>query len=330
MLENLESLSGVGPAIAKKLEQAGYTTVESLAVTPVRELVSKTNLGENTAKNVVEEARKTLGIDYITAQELLQKRQAMKKCKTGSDRLDMVLGGGIETQAMTELIGEFGTGKSQLCMDLSVRVQLPPEQGGLGGHCLFIDTEGTFSPERVYEIATALGLDPNQYLSKIIVARVYTSDHQLLIMENLAKICSEERIKLVVVDSMISHFRSEYIGRENLSERQQKLNNCLHKLIRMAEVHNMAAVVTNQVQANPQAFFGDPNKPTGGNVMAHACTHRIFLRKSKGNRRIARVIDSPYLPERTAHFLITEKGVEDDANEKVNEEAAGTNSVDND
>jgi DNA repair protein RadA len=319
MLEDLESLPGVGSAIAKKLTQAGYTTVESLAVTPIRELVSKANVGENTAKSIVEEARKALSITFVTAQELWKKRQAMKKCMTGSNKLDSIMGGGIETQAMTEFIGEFSTGKSQLCMNLSVRVQLPQEQGGLGGNSLFIDTEGTFSPERVYQIAIALGLDPNQVLSNIIISRVYTSDHQLLIMDNLAKVCAEEKIKLVVVDSMISHFRSEYIGRENLSERQQKLNSCLHKLIRTAEVYNMAVIVTNQVSANPQAFFGDPNKPAGGNIMAHACTHRVFLRKGKGNSRVARIIDSPYLPERATHFLITEKGIEDDPNEKQDE-----------
>lgn len=316
MIEDLESLPGVGPTIAKKLVQAGYTTVESLVVTPIRELMSKTNLGENTAKNVIEAARKTLSVGFVTAQELWERRRGMKRCRTGSSRLDSILGGGIETQAITEFIGEFGAGKSQLCMNLSVRVQLPEGQGGLGGNCLFIDTEGTFSPERVYEIAKALELDPKQALSNIIVSRVYTSDHQLLIIDNLAKVCNEENINLVVVDSMISHFRSEYIGRENLSERQQKLNNCLHKLIRMSEIYNMAVVVTNQVQANPQAFFGDPNRPAGGNIMAHACTHRVLLRKGRENSRIARVIDSPYLPERPVRFLITEKGIEDDPNVK--------------
>jgi len=323
MIEDLESLPGVGSATAKKLIEAGYVTVESLAVTPLRELMSKTDLGEKTAMGVIEAARKALSIDFLTAQELWERRQTKKRCNTGSKKLDDILGGGIETQAVTELIGEYGTGKSQLCMGLSVRIQLPPEQGGLGGNALFIDTEGTFSPERVYQIANELGLDPKQVLTNIIVSRVYTSDHQSLIINNLASVCAKENVKLVAVDSMISHFRSEYLGRENLSERQQKLNDCLHKLIRLAEIYNMAVVVTNQVQANPQAFFGDPNRPAGGHIMAHACTHRIMLRKGKENSRIARVTDSPYLPsEPTARFKITEKGIEDDKNERDGEEVS--------
>ena len=323
MIEDLESLSGVGDATAKKLIEAGYPTVESLAVTPLRELVEKAKLGEETARKVIESARKAVGINFATAQELWEKRQAKKRCSTGSKKLDEILGGGIESQAITEFIGEYGTGKSQLCMDLSARVQLPPEQGGLGGNALFIDSEGTFSPERVYQMATAMGLDPKQALTNIIVSRVYTSDHQILIIDNLAKVCAEENVKLVAVDSMMSHFRSEYLGRENLSERQQKLNSCLHKLLRLAEIYNMAVVLTNQVQANPQSFYGDPNRPAGGNIMAHACTHRVYLRKGKENSRIARVIDSPYLPEEPVRFKITDKGIEDDTNEKNGEDGIG-------
>jgi len=91
----------------------------------------------------------------------------------------------------------------------------------------------------------------------------------------------------------------------------QKLNQHLHKLVRLAEAYNIAIVVTNQVQANPATFFGDPNKPAGGNVMAHACTHRVILRKGGKGTRLATVIDSPSLPEEKARFKITEKGIED-------------------
>jgi DNA repair protein RadA len=212
---------------------------------------------------------------------------------------------------MTELIGEYATGKTQLCLTLCVTAQLPKDQGGLEGNALFIDTEGTFSSERVYQIASEKGLDPQKVLENIIVSRAYTSDHQRLLIDHLFKVCAEEKVKLVVIDSMIGHFRGEYIGRENLAERQQKLNQCLHKLLRLAEIYNMAVVVTNQVQANPAQFFGDPNKPAGGHVMAHACTHRIYLRKGKGGSRLAKIIDSPYLPESSAYFIITEKGIED-------------------
>jgi DNA repair protein RadA len=189
--------------------------------------------------------------------------------------------------------------------------QLPMEDGGLGGNIAFIDTEGTFMPERVRQLAEARGLDPKETLGRIFLARAYNSDHQRLLIDHLFKFCPENEIKLVVVDSMIGHFKSEYIGRENLSERQQKLNACLHKLVSLTEAYNLPVIVTNQVQANPAQFFGDPNRPAGGHVMAHACTHRVYLRRGSKGTRLAKVIDSPLLPEHTTRFRITEKGIED-------------------
>jgi len=193
-----------------------------------------------------------------------------------------------------------------------VTAQLPLEKGGLDGNVVFIDTEGTFMPERVYQIASAYGLDPAEAAKNIFVARAYNSSHQCLLIDHLFNFCKDKNAKLVIVDSMISHFRGEYFGRENLAERQQKLNKYLHKLIRLAEAYGIAVVITNQVQANPSpGFFGDPNRPAGGNVMAHACTHRIILRKGSKGTRLATVIDSPSLPEERARFKITEKGIED-------------------
>jgi len=194
---------------------------------------------------------------------------------------------------------------------LCVMAQLPLEKGGLNGKVVYIDTEGTFMPERIFEIANALGLDPHETLGNIFLARAYNSSHQCVLTSYLFKFCPENDIKLIIVDSMIGHFRGEYIGRENLSERQQTLNSQLHKLLRLTEAFNLPVIVTNQVQANPAQFFGDPNKPAGGHVMAHACTHRVYLRKGSKGTRIAKVIDSPYLPENSTRFKITEKGIED-------------------
>jgi len=311
MDDELKSLPGVGPATANKLRTAGFTTAEALSVTPPKEIAEKSGIGFNTVLNIVKAAREKLGIEFITAKDLWIKRQDMQRCTTGSKNLDALLGGGIETQAMTEFIGEYGVGKTQICLSLCVRVQLPTEEGGLNGNAVYIDTEGTFIPERVYQIAESLGLDPHKTLGNIFLARAYNSSHQELLTEHLFKFCPENNVKLVVVDSMIGHFRGEYVGRENLSERQQKLNSQLHKLVRLTEAYNLAVVITNQVQANPTAFFGDPNKPAGGNVMAHASTHRVYLRKGGKGTRIATVIDSPYLPEEKTRFRITEKGVED-------------------
>ncbi len=308
---DLKSLPGVGPATANKLSAAGFTTPESICVTPPTEIAEKSGIGFNTVLNIVAATREKLGIDFITAEDLWKKRQHMKRCLVGSENLNRLMGGGFETQAMTELIGEYGVGKTQICLSLCVRVQLPEEQGGLSGKVVYIDTEGTFIPDRVYQIAESLGLDPHETLNNIFLARAYNSSHQELLIQHLFKFVPENNVKLIVVDSMIGHFRGEYVGRENLSERQQKLNAQLHKLLRVTEAYNVAVIITNQVQANPTAFFGDPNRPAGGNVMAHASTHRVYLRKGGKGSRIATVIDSPYLPEEKARFKITEKGVED-------------------
>ena len=305
------SLEGVGPAMAGKFRSAGITTVEAIAVTPPKEMAEKTGIGFNTIIKIAAAARKSVSVDFITAEELWKRRQNMVKCSTGSTNLDKLLGGGIETQAMTEFIGEYGVGKTQICLMLCVMAQLPAEKKGLDGNVVYIDTEGTFIPERVFEIANGLGLDPHETLGKIFLARAYNSSHQGLLISNLFKFCPENNIKLVIVDSMIGHFRGEYVGREHLSERQQKLNSLLHKLLRLTEAFNLPVIVTNQVQANPAQFFGDPNRPAGGHVMAHACTHRVYLRKGSKGTRTARVIDSPYLPESNTRFQITEKGIED-------------------
>ncbi|MHC3129190.1 MAG: DNA repair and recombination protein RadA [Candidatus Bathyarchaeota archaeon] len=308
---DLKNLPGVGPATANKLKASGFTTVEAIAVIPPKEIAKKTGIGFNTVLNIVKASREKLGLDFITAEELWKKRQNMLRCSTGSNNLNELMGGGIETQAMTELIGEYGVGKTQISLTLCVMVQRPVEQGGLNGNAVYVDTEGTFIPERVFQIAESLGLDPHETLGNIFLARAYNSSHQCLLTDHLFKFCPENNVKLVVVDSMIGHFRGEYVGRENLSERQQKLNSQLHKLLRLTEAYNLAVVITNQVQANPTAFFGDPNRPAGGNVMAHASTHRVYLRKGGKGTRLATVIDSPYLPENKTRFKITEKGVED-------------------
>jgi len=308
---DLKEIPGVGSATASKLRNAGFTTVEAIAVTPIRELVEKAGIGNETALKVVREARKLISIDLMTAKEAWERRKNMVRCSTGSEKLDAILGGGIKTQAMTEFAGEYGSGKTQLCKKLSVMAQLPQDQEGLGGRVIFIDTEGTFIPERIHQIASAMELDPEQVLDNIIIARAYNSDHLCLLIDHLFRICPEEKAKLVVVDSIISHFRGEYVGRESLAERQQKLNKYLHKLLRLAEIFNLAVVITNQMQANPAQFFGDPNRPAGGHILAHASTHRVYIRKGKAGSRLAKIIDSPYLPESSARFIITKNGIED-------------------
>jgi DNA repair protein RadA len=310
---NIQDLNGVGPVTANKLREAGYDSIASLAIAPIRELVDKAGLESSVALKISRAARETIQTDFVTAKQLYERRQNLLRLSFASTNLDKLLGGGLETQAITEFVGEFGAGKSQICMKLSVMTQRPISEGGLEGKVLFIDTEGTFAAQRVHQMATAMKLDADKILDGIIYARVYNSDHQILTVDHAFKICQEEKIKLLVVDSILSHFRGEYIGRESLSERQQRLNSHLHKLLRIAQALNLAVVITNQVQANPQAFFGDPTRPAGGNILAHASTHRVMLKKASQGLRVAKIIDSPYLPESETYFQITEKGVEDAA-----------------
>ena len=307
----LEDIPGVGPAIAQKLRSTGFHTVESIAVASSRELAETTGVSEERAKDFSKRAREMLNLRFLTAEELLQRRQNIERLTTGCKSLDDLLGGGVETQGVLELIGQYGVGKTQICHVACILVQLPAENGGLGGSALYIDTEGTFRPERIMQIAQAREISTDNILKNIIVARAFNSDHQILIVEKLDEIIKEKNIKLVIVDSIISHFRAEYLGRESLPARQQRLNQHLHRLLRMAEVFNLPVIVTNQVVASPDAFFGPPTKPAGGHVLAHLSTNRVFLRKGRKFTRIARIIDSPYLPEGECVFKITEKGIED-------------------
>jgi len=230
---------------------------------------------------------------------------------TGCRSLDDMLGGGVETGAVTEFVGEFGTGKTQICHQLSVTVQLPADMGGLEAGAIYIDTEGTFRPERIIQIASYRGIEPKKALKNIIYARAYNSDHQILLIDEVRKIIPEKNIRLLILDSLVGHFRSEYPGREFLAVRQQKLNKHVHQLLEIADIFNIAVVVTNQVLSVPDTFFGNPLRPAGGNIVAHGCTYRVWLRKGKDNRRLARIFVSPSHPEVEVVFQITENGVED-------------------
>jgi len=309
--EQLEDLPGVGPATAQKLRELGFNTVESVATAAIREL-EPAGISEKKAMDVIRAARSTMSLTFMRADELMKIRQTVKRLTTGSKAIDEVLAGGLETQTITEFYGEYGSGKSQLCHQMCVNVQLPTEHGGLNGAALYIDTENTFRTERIIQMAQHMGLNPQEVAKKILFAEAYTSDHQMFLLENADKIIKENNVRLIVVDSLTAHFRSEYLGREMLAERQQKLNKHMHRLIRLARAFNAVAVVTNQVMAKPDVFFGDSVHPVGGHIVAHTSHTRVYLRKSsRGPLRIARLVSSPYLPEGERVFKITENGVED-------------------
>ncbi len=314
--ELLEDLPGIGPATAQKLRELGFHTVESLAMATAREL-EPAGIGEKKAFAVIRTARSSISVSFVRADELLRMRQNVLRLTTGSKPLDILLGGGLETQTITEFYGEYGSGKSQLCHQLCVNVQLPPERGGLNGAALYVDTENTFRTERIVQMAKHLELDPEQVVKNIIYAEAYTSDHQIFLLDNADEVVKENNVKLIIVDSLTSHFRSEYIGREMLAPRQQKLNKHMHKLIRLARAFNAAAVVTNQVMAKPDVFFGNAVYPIGGHIVAHTSHTRIYLRKAAhGPVRIARLVSSPYLPEGEEIFKITGNGIEDVSEEE--------------
>lgn len=310
--ESLEDLPGVGPAIAAKLRSLGFHTVESLATASVRDLIPA-GIGEKQAAKIIEAARESISIEFITSDELLKERSKVKRITTGSKALDELLNGGIETQTITEFYGEYGTGKSQICHQLCVNVQLPEDEGGLDGAAMYIDTEHTFSIERIIQMSRFRGLNPDSVLKRIIYAEALSSDHQILLVEKCDEVIKKHNVKLLVVDSLTAHFRSEYLGREMLVERQQKLARHMFKLFKLARAFNLAVVVTNQVMARPDSFIGPSVEAVGGHIVAHTSHTRIFLRRPSASSpvRIARLVSSPYLPEGERVFKITENGVED-------------------
>jgi DNA repair protein RadA len=309
--ECLEDLPGVGPATSQKLKEMGFHTIESLATATVREL-EPAGISEKKALDIIGLARSSIQLPFIRADELLKQRQFINRLTTGSKIIDDLLGGGLETQTITEFYGEYGSGKSQVCHQLCVNVQLPIERGGLAAGALYVDTENTFRTERLVAMAQHLNLDPQQVARNIIIADAYTSDHQIFLLENADQVIKDNNIRLIIVDSLTAHFRSEYVGRESLAPRQQKLNKHMHKLIRLARAFNAVAVVTNQVMAKPDVFFGDAVHPIGGHIVGHTSHTRVYLRKaSRGPTRIARLVSSPYLPDGECIFRITQNGVEE-------------------
>ncbi len=307
----IEDLPGVGTATADKLSEAGFKTIESIAVAAVGELMDATGMGESICKKLIKAAGDMTEMGFETANQLLEKRASIRKITTGSKTLDELLGGGVETRSISEFYGRFGSGKTQIALQLCVNAQFPIEQGGMGGGALYIDSEGSFRPERVRQMAEAAGLDPEEALNKIFVARAFNSDHQMILAEKAAELIKEHDIKLIVVDSLTSAFRAEYVGRGTLAGRQQKLNRHMHTLSRLADLNNLAIIVTNQVMSNPGLLFGDPTTPIGGHIVGHKSTYRIYLRNSQGEKRIARLVDSPCLPDGETVFKITPKGIDD-------------------
>ena len=345
--DDLEDLPGVGPATAEKLKDNGFDGYQGIAVASPGELSNTADIGESSAADIINAARDAADIGgFESGAQVLERRQQIGKLSWGVDEVDELLGGGVETQSITEVYGEFGAGKSQVTHQLSVTVQLPREHGGLEGSAMFIDSEDTFRPERIGQMVRGLpdeaiegamalhGIVEEEsdadasdedlvddlieaMLDNIHVAKAFNSNHQILLAEQAQELASETQddefpIRLLCVDSLTAHFRAEYVGRGELAERQQKLNKHLHDLMRVGDLHNTAVVVTNQVASNPDSFFGDPTQPIGGNILGHTSTFRMYLRKSKGDKRIVKMVDAPNLPDGEAVMRVEEGGLMDE------------------
>ena len=308
----IEDLPGVGPATAEKLREAGFEELLAVAVMSPSDLADQAELGEAVASKIINAAKKMANIGgFVSGSALLERRREVMKLTSKVISIDELLGGGFETQALVEVYGEFGSGKTQIGHQLAVNCTMPVEQGGFDGAVFYIDTEDTFRPERITQMARGHGLDPEKVLERIHVARAYNTAHQMLLAEEIKRMSKGLKVKMIIVDSLTSHFRAEYIGRGMLANRQQKLNRHLKDLKQLADINNALVLVTNQVHSKPDAMWGDPTKPVGGHVLAHASTFRLYLRKAKGGRRIARLVDSPNLPDGECVYQVTEEGLRD-------------------
>ncbi|XP_022251574.1 DNA repair protein RAD51 homolog A isoform X1 [Limulus polyphemus] len=312
-LKKLEG-NGISAMDIKKLEEKGFHTVESVAFAPKKELLCIKGISEAKADKILAEATKLVPMGFTTATEFHQKRSEIIQITTGSKELDKLLGGGIETGSITEIFGEFRTGKTQICHTLAVTCQLPIDHNGGEGKCLYIDTEGTFRPERLLAVSERYGLSGSDVLDNVAYARAYNTDHQTQLLIQAAAIMSESRYALLVVDSATALYRTDYSGRGELSARQMHLARFLRMLLRLADEYGVAVVITNQVVAQVDGaaiFSSDPKKPIGGNIIAHASTTRLYLRKGRAETRICKIYDSPCLPEAEAMFAINADGIGD-------------------
>lgn len=307
----LKDLPGVGPATAEKLEAVGYGDLMAVAVATPGEIIDATGIGEGAAKKLIAAARSGLEMGFESGEDVLHRREQVIKLTTGVKAFDEILGGGFETGCITECYGQYGSSKTQIAHQLAVNAQLPRDQGGAESVVVYIDTENTFRPERIKQIATDLGLDPMEVLKNIKVAKAYNSDHQMLLAEKTEDLIKKQglNVKLIIVDSLTAHFRAEFVGRGTLAERQQKLNKHMHVLSKIADMHNVCVYVTNQVMAKPDQFFGDPTEAIGGHIVGHNSAFRIYLRKGKKGTRVAKLVDSPNLPESEAIFNVEEGGL---------------------
>jgi meiotic recombination protein DMC1 len=322
-IEKLQD-QGINAADLKKLKESGIYSAFAVLYTTKKDLCNIKGLSEQKVEKIQEAAKKLLSDQqgnssssvFMSGLEFAKlKSKTRLYLSSGASKVDEMLGGGFESGTVTELFGEFRCGKTAICHSLAVISQLPVNMGGSNcGKVCYIDTEGTFRPDRISQISQCYNLNPNSVLSNIIVARTFTVDLLLQCLVQINAKFSEDRFSLLVIDSIMAPFRVDYSGRGELAERQQVLAKVMSKLHKMAEEWNIVIIITNQVMADPAAamsFAANPPKPIGGHILAHFSQLRLALRKGKAEQRIMKIYDSPNLPELDCVFEICDKGIQD-------------------
>ena len=304
---------GINNGDIKKLIDAGYNSLESIAYTPKKNILVIKGLSDAKVEKIVKVIYDILKLGIQPCAKALEERKRITRITSGSKQLDSILGGGFEANSITELFGEFRTGKTQICHTLCVTCQLPKSDGGGEGKAIYIDTEGTFRPEKLAPIAERFGLDPKEVIENVFYARAYNSDHQNRLLLQVCGLMCEHKFSLLIVDSATALYRTDYSGRGELSTRQMNLAKFLRNLQKIADEHKVVVVITNQVVAtvDSNAFGGNDKKPIGGHIMAHACQTRLYLKKGLKQNRICKIYDSPSLPEDEATYAITDRGIDD-------------------
>ncbi|MCQ2820443.1 MAG: DNA repair and recombination protein RadA [archaeon] len=304
---------GISANDIKKLTDNGYYSVQSVLFTIKKNLTNIKGLADAKVDKIINACNEVCHMGFMPCEGFLKQREALVKITTGSNELDRALGGGIETCSITEMYGEFRTGKTQLCHTLAITAQIKTENGS-GGKVLYIDTEGTFRPEKLRGIAERFELDPDEAIGNIMYARAYSSEHQNKLLIQACALMAQNKFAILIVDSATALFRTDYTGRGQLAERQMSLGKFLRNLQRLADEFKVAVVITNQVVSNPDgssAFAANEKQPIGGNIMAHASQTRLYLKKGQKDTRRCKIVDSPSCAEQEVSFKITETGITD-------------------
>jgi len=314
--QNIDKIKGIGPAILKKLLKGGIITVNALAVLTTTELIEYTGVGVATAEKAIKQARDLIGAGYKPATQLLEDDKKEIKHSTGSASLDEKLQGGIEGGAITMFSGEKGALKTQLCKTIAVIC------AATYGAVLVLDTEGIWgnNVKRLAQIAETRGYDVNSVLENLIIARSYNREHLTMLVDDLLTEVKNRDVKMIIVDSIISHWREEFSGRGTLANRQQTLVSVAGRIKRVGEAYQIPVIFTNQVQAIVDNPYGPKLQPAGGHVLAHLVTYSALLYKGSKKRgdtmdyqtSVIHDYDMASIPPFKVRVMCTEAGIVDE------------------